>query len=158
MNYISRWLLATIGTPTVGLLAIAGASVSESLVRMALGRPALLDDAAIRAEEIMNPLLVVGFVVLSWIYVAPLAWALRRRRRSLAALTISLPIWLLTTAVLHAPAVDSSPLVTASVIAAFVGVPVFVSAVVAGFAVRPNPSIERDVQGLSPSAAPHVKR
>jgi len=23
---------------------------------------------------------------------------------------------------------------------------------------RPNPSIERDVQGLSPSAAPHVKR
>ncbi len=24
--------------------------------------------------------------------------------------------------------------------------------------VRPNPSIERDVQGLSPSAAPHVKR
>jgi len=25
-------------------------------------------------------------------------------------------------------------------------------------AVLPNPSIERDVQGLSPSAAPHVKR
>lgn len=23
---------------------------------------------------------------------------------------------------------------------------------------RPNPSIERDVQGLTPSAAPHVKR
>jgi hypothetical protein len=25
-------------------------------------------------------------------------------------------------------------------------------------ATTPNPSIERDVQGLSPSAAPHVKR
>jgi hypothetical protein len=143
MNLLTRWFVALLGTPIVGFLVVAFESRLESTVREILSRPALMDDAAIRADAFMYPLLAIGFVVLSWLYVVPLAWVLRRKHIIIAALVIAIPFWLAAAVFFRSPTLDPTMLTTTAVLAAFVGLPVFASAFVASFAVRPNPSFKR---------------
>jgi hypothetical protein len=141
----ARLTTAAIGAPIAGLLVVVAISAIEHRL---YGPGANQDNGALRAQEIVGPLLKPAFVVLCWVYVVPASWFLTRRRvpALFAALLLTLPVWFAATVLLYAPSLDQV-WVTGAVIAVLVGLPVFAAALVATAACRPN-------KGAPPNGGP----
>lgn len=83
------------------------------------------DDAAVRAELVMVPMLFV-YAVASWLTVFPLIVAVGRSvRKPVAALLVSLSFGLAVALLLHQPQVDSSVVRTLNVLLPWLVVPWF---------------------------------
>lgn len=132
----ARLFTAAIGAPLAGLLVVMAISAIEHHF---YGAAANQDNGALRAQEIVGPLLKPAFVIVCWLYVVPVSWFLTRPGipPPAAALLLTLPVWFVATALLYAPSLDQF-WVTAAVIAVLVGLPVLAAALVATSACRPK--------------------
>jgi hypothetical protein len=141
----ARLAAAVVCTPLAGLMVVLGISAIQHAL---YGPAANQDNGALRAREIVGPLLKPAFVIVCWVYIVPASWFLTRLgvRATLAALFLTVPVWFAATALLYAPALDQF-WVTAAVIAGLVGLPVFAAALVAAAACRPN-------KGAPPNGGP----
>jgi hypothetical protein len=142
----ARLATAAIGAPLAGLLFV------RAIIAIAHGLygPGNQDSDALRAQEIIGPLLKPAFVILCWVYVVPVSWFLTRLgvRAPFAALLLTLPVWIGATAVFYTPAFHQF-WVTVAVSAEFAGLPVFAAALVATTACRPN-------NGAPPNGGPKM--
>lgn len=142
---MSRWhhirqISAIIACPAVGLLAGRLVSVTDTLLR---SKPPIEDDAALRAQAIVEPLVIPAFVLFCAIYILPAAWVLRRLARLnflFTAVLITLPVWILSSVALNAPQLGERVWQTAVFLTGPVfALPVLCSSLVAGAAWEPNP-------------------
>ena len=141
----ARLATAIVCSPLAGLMVVLGISAIEHAL---YGPAANQDNAALRAREIVGPLLKPAFVIVCWVYVVPASWLLTRSgvRAPSAALLLTVPVWFAATALLYVPALDQF-WIHAAVIAALVGLPVLAAALVATAACRPN-------KGAPPNGGP----
>lgn len=128
-------LCGLVGAPIAGLLTGAVCDELESAVRSLIGKPALVDDAAIRAAQLIDPLLLILFLGYCSFWIVPIVWTQRNSHASITIGLTVLPPWLLLSFVLHISHLDS-PFVTLAAIGYVVAVPILASTLVAMWAIR----------------------